>query len=82
MNITIVGAGNIGTQFAAHCAENGHKVVVYGSKPEKINKLLTVVNEENEIIHRGIIEKATDDEKEAFSNTDLIFVTMPATLMR
>lgn len=82
MNITIVGAGNIGTQFAAHCAENGHKVVVYGSKPEKINKLLTVVNEENEIIHRGIIEKATDDEKEAFSNADLIFVTMPATLMR
>ena len=25
------------------------------------------------------IEKATDDEKEAFSNADLVFVTMPAT---
>ena len=45
--------------------------VVYGSKTEKINKLLTVVNEDIEIIHRGIIEKATDDEKEAFSNADL-----------
>ena len=50
MNITIVGAGNIGTQFAAHCAENGHKVVVYGSKPEKINKLLGTDISEDEMI--------------------------------
>lgn len=51
MNITIVGAGNIGTQFAAHCAEKGNKVTIYSSKPEKISKRLTVINEDNEVIH-------------------------------
>lgn len=82
MNITIVGAGNVGTQFAVHCAEKGHKVTIYGSKPEKINKELTIINENDEVIHRGDIEKATNRESEAFSNADLIFVTMPATLMK
>lgn len=82
MNITIVGAGNVGTQFAAHCAEKGHKVIVYGSKSEKINRILTVINEEDKVIHQGTIKKATSNEKEAFAGADLIFVTMPATLMK
>ena len=47
MNITIVGAGNIGTQFATHCAQKGHRVIVYSSKPELIQKRLSVVNEQN-----------------------------------
>ena len=55
MNITIVGAGNVGTQFAVHCAEKGHKVTIYGSKPEKIYKELTIINENDEVIHRGTI---------------------------
>lgn len=82
INITIVGAGNIGTQFAVHCTEKGHKVTIYGSKPERISRELTIINENDEIIHRGTIEKATNSEAEAFSNADLIFVTMPATLMK
>lgn len=82
MNITIVGAGNVGTQFAVHCAEKEHKVTIYGSKPEKINRELTIINENDKVIHRGTIEKATNSEAEAFSNADLIFVTMPATLMK
>ena len=57
MNITIVGAGNIGTQFASHCAEKGHRVIVFTSKPDKISKELIVVNEKNERIHSGIIKK-------------------------
>ena len=82
MKITIVGAGNIGTQFAVHCAENGHDVIVFGSKPEKIDKVLTVINQNDEIIHQGKIHKATKNEVEAFFNTDLIFVIMPAPLMK
>lgn len=82
MHITVVGAGNVGTQFAAHCAEKGHKVIVYGSKPEKINKVLTVINEDDEVIHQGSIDKATSDVKEAFLNAELIFVCMPATMMK
>lgn len=68
MNITIVGAGNVGTQIATHCAEIGHRVTIYGSKPERISKSLTVVNENDEVIHQGTIDKATSDTAEAFSN--------------
>lgn len=82
MNITIVGAGNVGTQIATHCAEIGHRVTIYGSKPERISKNLTVVNENDEVIHQGTIDKATSDTAEAFENAELIFVSMPATLMK
>ena len=82
MNITIVGAGNVGTQIAPHCAEKGHKVIIYGSKPEKISKELTIIKENNEVIHRGIIDKATSNSAEAFENAELIFVIMPATMMK
>lgn len=82
MKITIVGAGNIGTQTAAHCAEKGHDVIIFGSKPDKISKELTVINENDEVIHQGTIDKATSDVKEAFENAELIFVIMPATLMK
>ena len=82
MNITIVGAGNIGTQFAVHCAEKGHRVTLFGSKPEKIQHELTIVDEADRVIHRGTIAGATSDAGEAFAQADLIFVAMPATLMQ
>ena len=81
MKITIVGAGNIGTQFAVFCAEKGHKVTIYTSKPEKIANELTIVNENNVITHRGKIVLATNEPAKAFNFCDLIFVTMPAPLM-
>lgn len=81
MKITIVGAGNIGTQFAVHCAEKNHEVIIYTSKVDLINKELAIVNENNINIHRGTISKATNDEKEAFENADMIFVTVPAFAM-
>ncbi len=82
MNITIVGAGNIGTQLAVHSAEADHDVIVFGSKPEKISKNLTIVNENDEIIHKGTIKNSTKDSTEAFENADIILVTMPATMMK
>lgn len=82
MNITIVGAGNVGTQIATHCAESGYCVTIYSSKPEKFSRELTIINENDEVIHQGIIEKATSNEVEAFTNADLVFVTTPATLMK
>lgn len=81
MNITIVGAGNIGTQLAVHSAEKKHSVTVYGSKPEKISKHLNVINENGEEIHSGDIKQATSDPSVAFSGAELIFVTMPAFCM-
>lgn len=82
MNITIVGAGNIGTQFAVHCAEKGHNVTIYGSKPEKIGRNLSIVNENAQVIHQGAIKAAVSDAQEAFADAELVFVTMPAMLMR
>ena len=42
MNITIVGCGNIGTQFAVHCAAKGHAVTIYCSKPDVVSKNLEI----------------------------------------
>lgn len=81
-NITIVGAGNVGTQFAVHCAEKGHRVTVYSSKPEKIQRELTIVNENGEVLHQGTIAGAVSDPASAFRNADVIFVTVPAMLMK
>lgn len=82
MNITIVGAGNIGTQFAVRCAQKGHAVTVYGSKPEKISKHLIEADENGCIKCEGEIVEATNDAGKAFSCADVIFVTVPAFCMR
>lgn len=81
MKITIVGGGNIGTQFAVHCAEKNNDVIIYSSKFEKISKKLLIVNEKKEVIHKGIINKATNNDEEAFKDADLIFITLPAFMM-
>ena len=81
MKITIVGGGNIGTQFAVHCAEKGHEVTVYTSKPEVFDGHLIIVDENDIIIHEGDIQLATFDPEIAFRNAEFIMVTMPATMM-
>ncbi|MBQ6213771.1 MAG: NAD(P)-binding domain-containing protein, partial [Ruminococcus sp.] len=44
MVITIIGGGNIGTQFAVHCAAKGHNVRILTSAPEVFEKRLTAVD--------------------------------------
>lgn len=82
MKITIVGGGNIGTQFAVHCAEKGHEVTVYTSKPELYDGHLSIVDENNITIHQGDIKLATSDSETAFRNAEFIMITMPATMMK
>lgn len=81
MNITIVGCGNIGTQFAVHCAAKGHIVTIYCSKPNIVSKTLEIVDSNGEHFLSGDIFAATNNEDEAFKNADLIFVTVPAFAM-
>ena len=81
MKITIVGGGNIGTQFAVHCAEKGHNVTVYTSTPELFNKRLSIVDENGQITHTSDIEKATNDPQEAFKDAECIIITLPAMVM-
>ena len=82
MKITIVGGGNIGTQFAVHCAEKGHKVTVYTSTPDIYQKHLNIIDENGSTTHEGDISGATNDPEIAFRDADLIMVTMPSTMMK
>lgn len=82
MKITIVGGGNIGTQFAVHCAEKGHEVVVYTSKPEVFSNHLIIVDDNGKTTHEGNIALATNNPIIAFDGPDLIMVTMPSTMMK
>lgn len=81
MRITIVGGGNIGTQFAVHCAQTGNIVTVFTSTPEVFEQHLVIVDEYGRITHEGDIVLATSDPEVAFNNADLILITMPPTQM-
>ena len=82
MNITIVGGGNIGTQFAVHCASKQHQVMIYTSKPELFRSHLYIVDEKGATIQEGDIVGATSDAAKAFGDADIIFVTVPAFCMK
>ena len=81
MKITIVGGGNIGTQFAVHCAEKENEVIVYTSEPNLFDNRLSIVNETGAVTHEGIISKATNNPDIAFSKAEVIIITLPAMLM-
>ena len=81
MKITVVGGGNIGTQFAAHSAEKGHEVTMFTSSPKHFSKHLSVVDHDGNVLHEGDIRLATKDPAEAFGDADMIMITMPPTMM-
>lgn len=82
MKITIVGGGNIGTQFAVHCAVAGHDVSVYTSSPGDFGRRLDIVDENDKTVLSGEISAATDDPAAAFKDAELIFITYPSTMMK
>jgi hypothetical protein len=81
MNITIVGGGNIGTQFAVHCAEKGHDVKLFTSNPKHFSDHLIITDRDGAVIHEGDIRMATNDPAIAFRDADMIIITMPPTMM-
>lgn len=82
MKITVVGGGNIGTQFMVHSAAKGHEVIAYTSKPELFTNHLNIVDEEDRTTLEGDIALATDDPSVAFKDADLIMVTLPSMMMK
>ena len=81
MKVTVVGGGNIGTQFAVHCAEKGHDVIVYTSSPDLYDGYLNIIDDSGSITHEGNIRLATSEPKVAFGDAELIMITMPANMM-
>lgn len=77
MNIVIIGAGNIGTQFACMCAYKGHRVTIYTKRASEFDKVIEIVDENNEIIS-GNIYKITDELSEAMEDCNMVIVTKPA----
>ena len=82
MKITVVGGGNIGTQFMVHSAEKGHEVIAYTSKPEVFSSHLNIVDANGRTTHEGDIKLATSDPEIAFSDSEFIMVTLPSTMMK
>lgn len=82
MKITVIGAGNIGTQFAVSFAAKGHDVTVFASKPERISKTLRMVDEQDNLIVEAEIEAVTNDMEKAASDAQYIFITHPAFMLK
>lgn len=82
MKITIVGGGNIGTQFMVHCAAKKHEVTAYTSDPGLFSTHLRIVDDLGNTTLEGDIACATNDPERAFADADFIMVTLPATMMR
>ncbi len=80
MKITVIGGGNVGTQFAVHAAAKGHDTTLYVSKPERFSNELSIVNEKDELLLVGS-PTVTNDPALATKDADLIFVTHPAFLL-
>ncbi len=80
MKITIVGGGNIGTQFAVHSACKGHEVTIFTSKPSLFSKELSIVNRDGITLHKSAISLVTNNPAVAFKDVELIFVTVPSFL--
>lgn len=82
MKITIIGAGNIGTQFAATFAHKGNEVAIFASKPHKISNILRMVDEENKLICETEVSLVTNDIEKAVEGAEYIFVTHPAFMLK
>ena len=80
MNITVVGGGNIGTQFAAHCCAHGHRVSVYTSQFDTFPSSVKVIDANGDCILSGAVECATYDPRKAVKDCDVIIITTPAFL--
>ena len=76
--ITVLGGGNIGTQFACVSAAKGYEVCVFSSKAEKYDGTLQIIDEEDRIVCKSQITKVTNDLAEALADCDVAFVTLPS----
>ncbi len=82
MKITIIGAGNIGSQFAVSFAAKGHSVTVFASKPERISSHMSIVDDNDNLIAEGELSAVTNNMADALRGADYVFVTHPAFMLK
>lgn len=82
MRITVVGGGNIGTQFAVRCAEKGYGVTLLASDADRFSLDLVETDENGRVTHLGRIDRAVSDPKTAVADADVVFITRPAFCMQ
>ena len=82
MRITIIGAGNIGTQFAIEFASKGHEVIIFNSDSTKIKKELEMIDETGQVVKKATIYMATSNIYEAVKDSKYILITYPAFMLK
>lgn len=82
MKITVIGAGNIGTQFAVSFAAKGVEVTLYASNPQRLSKVMQIVDEQGSKVSEAEINHITNDMKTAVADADYVFVTHPAFMLK
>lgn len=78
MNITILGAGNIGTLVAGELTKRGNKVTIYTRDKSRWKDEITVYDKDTELEYKYKPYKITEDIKEAVCDANIIFVILPA----
>lgn len=78
MNITIIGAGNIGTLVAGEMVKKGNKVTIYTRDKSRWQEEITVYDKDTETEYKYKPELITENIKEAVENAQIIFITTPS----
>lgn len=76
----MLGAGNGGLAMASHLAILGYPVSIYTRSRERIENIQErgAIEVQGEVVGDGIVERATNDIKEAVEDADIIMVVVPA----
>ena len=82
MNVTVIGGGNIGTQFAVRCSAHGHKVTVFTSKVGTFLSEVKEVDADGAVVSGGTVDCITFNPSVAVKNSDVVFITTPAFLAK
>ena len=78
MKMCVIGGGNIGTLMAAELAAKGHEVTIYSSKPQLFAGEITVFDQEENMICKGVMANITHDLSKAVMGAEYIWITLPS----
>ncbi|VVB74591.1 Glycerol-3-phosphate dehydrogenase [NAD(P)+] [Candidatus Tiddalikarchaeum anstoanum] len=84
MNITILGAGNMGTAIAKLLGDNNHKVILW-SIEDDVNKDINQNHKNNKYLQGVELKKditATSNIEESLKNAELVVVSLPSNIVK